>query len=297
MTFGKVRFLNQAAIYPLLISLKHPVWPSQEILWLHLHYVCRNPYSTLPSILLLSTRSHLILLPLALTHAWHLFIVSISYPLSCASTSSIVASLSYYSPARSSRNQTDSAVWSELQAGQFWLEAEWKILWWTTFSYRKKTTRRSIFTVLPCLTLSTPRLTFFWSLHRSSSLTSRRLAAVAHCGARRRMRRFMKLSDSFPAPIWSKSTERSVRKAAWERQGKRRCGRTWTELRMKKKMIDWKNSECFKSSEGNPVVERMAQQCFSLSFSSTLKDLQQPTCLLLLLWQKSMCPPPQINLD
>lgn len=57
-------------------------------------------------------------------------------------------------------------------------------------------------------------LTFFWSLHRWPNLASRRLAAVAHCCASRRIRRFMKLRDSFPAPMWSKSTDRSVRKAA-----------------------------------------------------------------------------------
>lgn len=155
---------------------------------------------------------------------------------------------------------------------------------------------RSIFTVLSCLTLSTLRLTFFWSLHRSSSLISRRLAAVAHCGARWRMRRFMKLSDSFPAPTWSKSTERSVRKAAWEDRGEK----VW----MKKDRIEddeekerlEKINECFKSSKENSVVESMPQQYFSLGFSSTLKDLQQSTCLLLLLWQKSMCPPPRSTL-
>ncbi|TNN60010.1 hypothetical protein EYF80_029768 [Liparis tanakae] len=54
-----------------------------------------------------------------------------------------------------------------------------------------------------------------WYRWRCSSVASSRLAAVAHCCARRRIRRFMKLRDSFPAPTWSSSTERSVRKAAW----------------------------------------------------------------------------------
>lgn len=86
------------------------------------------------------------------------------------------------------------------------------LIFWSHFTV----CHRSVTIVLPRLTLSILCLTFFWSLHRSPSLVSRRLAAVAHCGVRRRIRRFMKLSDSFPAPIWSKSTERSVRKAAWE---------------------------------------------------------------------------------
>ena len=70
--------------------------------------------------------------------------------------------------------------------------------------------------VLICSAVS---LTFFWSLHLCSSLASRRLAAVAHCCARRRIRRLMKLRDSFPVPTWSRSTERSVRKAAWLGEG------------------------------------------------------------------------------